>query len=122
MIQASRTAEPGTTVELTRGAHVILAKVVWREGPRAGLEVDGGLPVDDILTLGKEPGLQLTAMDSWLVEQRPKPASHEDSRLQARLFEFVGIAAIAGTLCIAALGMLEQAFAQPMAAIATALH
>jgi len=122
MIQASRTAEPGATVELTRGAYVISATVMWREGPRAGLQVEGQIPVDDILTLSKEPGLQLTAVDSRLVEQRPKAASHEQSRLQARLFEFAGVAVIAGALCIAALAMLEEAFARPMAAIETALR
>lgn len=122
MIQSSRTTEPGATVEVTRGAHVILGTVVWREGPRAGLQVDSPIPVDEILTLSKEPRLQLTAIDSGLVEQRRKPRTHEESRVRARLSEFTGIAVIAGALCLAASEMLEQAFARPLAAIETALH
>lgn len=122
MIQASRTVEPGAMVEITRGAHVIAGRVVWREGARAGLQVDSGLPVDEILTLSKEPRLQLTAIDSRLVERRRKPRSHEQSRVQARLSEFTGIAVIAGALCLAASEMLEHAFARPLAAIETALH
>jgi hypothetical protein len=119
MIQASRGTAPGSTVELTRGAHVILAKVKWREGTRAGLQVHYRLPVEDILTVSQVPGLQLTATETL---KRPVTAErHERSRGRARNIEFAGVAVIAGALSIAAYVLLQHAFAEPMAKIEAAL-
>jgi hypothetical protein len=120
MIQASRGATCGSIVELERGDQLILARVIWRDGARAGLQVDDQLPVEDILSLSKAPGLQLTAADALLLERRKHPRTHDMSRLRARTMEFVCIALIGVSLCAAALSMAQHAFTQPLAEIEAA--
>jgi len=61
MIQASRAAPEGSVIELWKGDYVIVARVVWRKGVRAGLCSDDRVPVEEIMSLAQSPGLQLTA-------------------------------------------------------------
>jgi hypothetical protein len=121
MIQASRGAPQGSIVELERGDQIILARVIWRDGARAGLQVDDQLLVENILSLSRAPGLQLTAADALLLERRKHPRTHDVSRLRARTMEFVVIALVAVALSAAALSMVQHAFTQPLAAIEAAL-
>ena len=108
-------------VELRRGEHVIRARVVWREGSRAGLRCDDRLPVDEILSLSQAPALQLTAGGRF-VERRRKPRhDHERSRMRSRLLEFAGVLVIAGTFAFGIFAVVEEALARPMAAIEAAL-
>ena len=95
---------------------------MWRDGVRAGLRVDEPLPVDEMMTLSQAPGLHLAAGSSQLVERRKKPRTHDASRLQSRAIEFAAIAFVAGALSMAALSMVEGAFAKPMQAVAAALR
>jgi hypothetical protein len=120
MIQASRGAPQGSLVELERGDQLILARVIWRDGARAGLQVDDQLPVEDILLLSRAPGLQLTAVDTLLLERRKNPPTHDLSRLRARTMEFVAIAFIAASLSAGTLAMLQEAFARPLKTIEAA--
>jgi hypothetical protein len=120
MIQANRGAPRGSIVEIERGDQLILARVIWRDGARAGLQVDEQLPIGDILSLGQSRGLQLTAADALLFERRKHPPTHDRSRLRARTLEFVAIALIAMSLSAAALSMLHEAFARPLAVIEAA--
>src|SRR4029078_12325215 len=69
MIHVARGAPSGDTVELRRGDHVIVARVVWRDGSRAGLHSDDRLPVEQILSLSQAPALQLTAADALLASR-----------------------------------------------------
>src|SRR5690348_12970017 len=52
MIHSSRVGPQGSTIELWRGNHVIVARVVWQDGARAGLQSEDRLAVEDILSLG----------------------------------------------------------------------
>ena len=122
MIQVSRGAPSADTVELRRGEHVIVARVVWRNGSRAGLRSDDRLPVEEILSQSQAPALQLTAPDGRLVERRRQHRrDHERSRQHGRLFEFASIGVIGCGLGLTLFNMIEQAFAKPMGAIRAAL-
>ena len=121
MIQSAKPSTLGSVIQLYRGAYVIQAKVIWRQGSRTGLQVDDGLPVEEILTQGPAPGLQITAVDSQLVDRRGSPRSAEANRWRGRAIEFCGTAFIAVALCAATLAMLEEAFARPMALVERAL-
>jgi hypothetical protein len=121
MIEAARPAPLGDTVEVHRGAQRIIARVVWRDGTRSGLQVDEHLPVEEILSFSNAPGLQLTARDAALVDRRVKPRAAEVSRQRGRAIEYIGVVAIAASLCAGGVIMLEEAFATPMTAIAQVL-
>jgi hypothetical protein len=118
MIHTGRPVSRGTEVELRRGDHVIVARVVWREGGRAGLRSDDRVPIEDIVTLGQSHGLQLTAANG---ERRMHPRPEDHSRIRARAIEFGGVLAITAMLAGAGFMMVEAALARPLAAVATAL-
>ena len=122
MIHSGRAGPEGTTVELRRGDHVIVARVVWREGGRAGLQVDDRLPVDEILSLSQSGSLRLVACEGSIVERRKRPRLEQsDARLRGRVMEFVGVGAIALGLALSVVEMAQQAFARPIAKAETAL-
>jgi len=121
LIHAGRLAMPGATIELWHGELPIVARVVWREGAKAGLRADEPLPVERILLLGSTPQLRLTASGSPMIERRKRPRTHEQRRDQSRVIEYVAIAVIAAGLAGAAFSLVEQALRPPLAAIRTAL-
>lgn len=119
MIHTGRPVLKGAEVEVWRGDHMIVARVVWREGARAGLLAEDRVPVEEIITLGNAPALQLTAHRA---ERRNRPRPEDFSRLRGRLIEFAGVVAIAVSLAGAGLTMVQAAFGQPLAIIEGALH
>ena len=122
MIRMGNGIEKGSLVEVRRGDHAIYARVVWREGPQAGLQADDRLPVDEILTLAQTEFLQVTAAHSPIPERRRKKRPvYEDSRQRGRLMEFVGMVAVAVALSGAVLHMVQLALAKPMAMIGAVL-
>jgi hypothetical protein len=119
MIHTGRQIAKGTKVEVRRGDHVIIARVVWRDGGRAGLRAEDRLPVEEIMTLGQSPTLQLTAGS---VERRKQSRSTERSRLQGRAMEFGAVVAISACLALAGLTMVQAAFERPVEMVAAALR
>ena len=118
MIQASRAAPEGSVIELWKGDYVIVARVVWRKGVRAGLRSEDRVPVEDIMSLAQSPGLQLTATTSRSsYERRKRPRTHEDSRIRARMMEFASTVVIATFFAGSAYGLVEEALAKPLAAV-----
>jgi hypothetical protein len=118
MIHTGRQLNRGTEVEIRRGDHVIVARVVWREGGRAGLRADDRVPVEDIVTLGQSPALQLTAATG---ERRKHSRPEERNRHRGRAIEFAGIVAVTAALAVAGLMMVQAAFAQPLSVVTAAL-
>lgn len=121
-INATHSTLQGSIVEIWHRDHVIVARVVWRKGTRAGLQAEERVPVEELMTATQEPGLQLTASPQWpQVDRRRRPRSHDENRLRARAIELAGVIVIAVSLASGVVAMVGQAFAKPMAAVATAL-
>lgn len=118
MIHSGRPLTRGTEVEIRRGDHVIVARVVWRDGGRAGLESDDRVPVEQIVTLGQSPALQLTAARG---ERRKRPRVEDQSRMTGRSIEFAAAVLIALALAGAGQSMVESALAAPLSAVSAAL-
>lgn len=118
MIHTARQITEGTRIEIRRGDHVIVGRVIWREGARAGLRSDERVPVEEIMSLGQAPALQLTAATG---ERRKCPRLEDRSRIRGRAIEFAGVLVIAVSLASAGLTMVQAAFARPLAAAADAL-
>ncbi|MGE5564092.1 MAG: PilZ domain-containing protein [Bacillota bacterium] len=118
MIHTGRPLNQGTEVEIRRGDHVIVARVVWRDGGRAGLCAEDRVPVEEIVTLGQSPALRVTAS---LGERRKEPRPDEASRHCARVMEFAGVLAVTAALAVAGLMMVRAAFAEPLGAVAAVL-
>jgi hypothetical protein len=118
MIHSGRPLAQGAMVELRRGDHIIIARVVWRDGARAGLKAEERVPMEAIVVLGQTPAYQLTARNG---ERRRLARPGDASRLRGRAFEFASIVIVGASLAGAGLAMIEQAFARPLAMVAIAL-
>ena len=118
MIHTGRPISQGTMVEIRRGDHAIVARVMWRDGARAGLEAEDRVPVEEIVTIGQSPTLQLTAAPA---ERRKQTRPEDRSRSRGRTIEFAGVVVISACIAGAALSMVEVAFARPLAVISAAL-
>ena len=121
LIQASRPTPKGSVVELRHAGAIITARVVWREGARAGLAAESRVPVEEILSASQAPGLQLTAVDVPQAAPRPKTLSHDDHRIRSRMMEFVWVGAIGVSLAGGAAYLVVEALSAPMARVSAAL-
>lgn len=121
MILSARVSPNDSIVELRRGEHVIIARVVWREGGRVGLQSADRVPVEEIMsTHAAQP--QRVGAGGRPVERRRRPRDAASSaRLRGRAMEFVAVGLIGASLASAAWLMAEQALARPMALVASAL-
>lgn len=121
MVHASLSALECGVVELWHGDLAISARVVWREGTKAGLQSEDRIAVDEILSLGGSAALQLSAEPFRGVERRKRARTHEDSRIRARAFEFASVVMIAGALAVGFGFWVSEALAQPLSAVQSAL-
>ena len=78
MIHSARAGPSGSIVELRRGDLVIVARVVWQDGARVGLQSDDPISVQDILSRPRSDGLTLTAMETIGSERRSRPRGEPD--------------------------------------------
>ena len=120
MVRAPLVALESGFVELWHGDHAISARIVWRDGLKAGLQAEDQIPVEQILSLAASASLQLTAEPYRGVERRKRPRT--DSRVQARVFEFASIAIVAAALAGGFCFWVGEALAQPLLLIRTALR
>ena len=122
LIHSGSPAPKGSKVELRRGDHVIIARVMWRDGARVGLQAEEQLPIAEIMSLGHSGTLWLTAAETPPAERRRRPrSSATDARLRGRAMEFVAVGTITVSLALSAWVMAEQALVRPMALVANAL-
>ena len=125
MIQASDPPPGGSYLELRRGRHVIVARVVWSHGPRAGLRSQDPLPTDAIIA---EPDHSAGPPLVTGVERRAEPLArgrpmpqHEQSRWQSRAWEFASLVLVGGVLATFAFDAVASALERPMTAVEGAL-
>lgn len=121
--QAAKPPARGEYVEIRRGAHVIVGRVIWSRQHRFGISTQDVLFIDAIINQAEaaSPSTSPLRMPERRTVSRPVTAL-ERSRDKGRVFEFAF--AILGGFCLAAAlgGMVQSALAKPLVAISAALH
>lgn len=125
-IQSAEPPPRGSYVEICRGRHLIVARVMWARGHRAGLRSQDLIWVQALINEGKaaanDPGPDQGAPPA---ERRGRPRSttdrHERSRIVARAFELTFIAMVGAAMGVAAFGLIQDALARPLSHIRSAL-
>ena len=124
-IQSAEPPARGTYVEICRGSHVIIARVVWTKGHRAGLRSQDPLFIQAIVNEALAPPQRLPVAAGRPVERRRAPRTaaqrFEQSRVAGRAMEFAGLAIVAVAVAMAAFGTVEQALAAPLSQIRASL-
>jgi hypothetical protein len=121
LIHSARTGPEGSKVELWRGEHVIVARVVWQDGSRAGLQTEHRLPVEEILSLNTSDPLVLTVHEEPSPDWPTGERGRKNGRSEGRMIGFAGVVLVACSLAATAYDMVEQALAHAVALIDQAL-
>jgi hypothetical protein len=116
----------GSYVEIRRGAHLIIARVMWVSGLRFGVKTQDRVPVDALVSHRDSPPVP-PAQDgsSPAIERRRvarSPADRQErSRAVGRAIEFACIAAFGASVALVGFGAARQALQQPLDAVHEAL-
>ena len=97
MLQTAVRTERGAYLEVRRGPHVIVARVIWTGQQRVGLKAQDRLSVDAIVTEQAKTGGPET-----LVERRTAPRPRQDPAVRSRQLSRMMQAVTLGGLGIAA--------------------
>jgi hypothetical protein len=123
MIQASEPVRGGSYIEIRRGRHVIIARVMWTRDRRCGLLTQDPLPTEAIIA---EPDRSQADGPLPQVERRVDRAptrafDHEQSRWRSRAFQFAMVVIAGGACGTFAYGAVSEALSQPLMAVELAL-
>jgi hypothetical protein len=120
-IQAARPPGRGSYVEIRRGSHLIVARIAWSKGHRAGLRSQDPIFIQPLLREQATP----SASPQSTVERRRLPRTlaqtHESSRQSGRALVFACFGLIAVALGLSVFGTVEAALAKPLEQISLAL-
>lgn len=129
LVQSAEPSPQGAYIEVRRGHHVIVARVMWIEGHRFGIYAQDTIAIDQIVSEreGSKKLAQVTRAPQ-VVDRREttrKPdygARHEASRIIGRSIEFCFVIGIGASLAVAAFSTLRAAVMAPMSRLSTALE
>lgn len=128
LAQADIPPPKGSYIEVRRGSHVLVARVMWAEQERFGFRTQDPISIDALVAnpddsngtvqpLSGAPGTERRATVRELIPSD----RHDRSRTTARTTEFCCIIAIAALLGSVALSMVQSALGEPMTMISAAL-
>ena len=126
MLHAVMAPSRGTYIEIRRGQHIVVARVVWSNKNRIGVAVQGLLAID--ATIRDLPPKKGPANDTeGFAERRYEPRvqqlqwRHVRSREKGRFMEFAFIASAGVLVAMLATETLGRALAQPLERITVSL-
>lgn len=126
LVKAPVPPSRGSYLEIRRGSHVIVARVVWANADRFGVLTQDPVPAEGLIHHpdGTKPGAQVgeAAFVERRAATRPQAGKFEASRWRARAWEFGAISLLGAVGAIAALGAVSELLARPLAVVETALN
>ena len=128
LAQAEVPPAKGTYIEVRRGSHVIVARVVWTEKHRFGICSQDLIGVDDFVAgpegpRSSRPSAQASGhVDSRTTTRRCASGErHEQSRAMGRSLEFCVLVGTSVALASVAFGLLRDAVANPVSKVSAVL-
>ena len=123
-LQAASAPPRGTYVEVRRGFHVIVARVVWSRGHRFGVATQDDLPVDSI-AVDRAPPAKTRSFEGRSADRRllPRAAREraETSRRWGQRLQFL-TAVLGGAVAAMIAGAeVRETLAAPLADVSAAL-
>ena len=125
MVRADQSPDRGSYLEIRRGPHVMVARVVWSKPGRFGVQTQDLVPADNLIGGSEEVNAHAKPGCAGFQERRatPRPAAarHEGSRQRARAAEFGGIALVCGNAAMLMGSAIFEVVALPLGASQAAL-
>lgn len=115
----------GAYLEIRRGHYVVVARVVWANADRFGVETQDIVPAEQLINhpdraSGTERPSGSDCADRR-VATRPSSRRHEANRWRARAFEFGTVALAGAAAAFLLIGVISEVLDRPFVAVATAL-
>jgi hypothetical protein len=125
LVKASNMPSRGSYLEIRRGSYVIVARVVWANAGRFGVQTQDLVPAEGLINHPDRPEAAAKPGDRNFADRRtaarPSASRHEASRWRARASEFCVFALLGAAGAMAALGAVDELLARPLAVVETAL-
>ena len=121
-LQSASPPGRGSYVELRRGHHVIVARVMWTDGHRFGIRAQGQIPVESVISEPVLPAANDGAPPA--IDRRAKPRldeRHDGSRTLSRAIQFGFVLTLGASAGFALFDGVRQAFAKPLTSATEAL-
>jgi hypothetical protein len=127
LLHASSPPTRGTYVEIRRGSHIIVGRVVWAEADRFGVRAQDALAINSLVSNGSPIGQAANDPGTASVERRAQPRSdaiewrYARSGNRSRAFQFFFIAGLGFILAACAYEAVREALLQPLSIASTQL-
>lgn len=125
LVRSSQSVNRGSYLEIRRGPHVIVARVIWSASDRLGLQTQDPVPAADLIrdpdgaAAGKKRGE--AGLEDRRSAPRPVEVRHETSRHSGRALEFAAIALACGIVALLIGNAVAEVVATPLGAAQAAL-
>lgn len=123
LLHASAPPERGVFVEVRRGAHVVVGRVIWSKDGRFGLQTQDRLSVTTLVK-GQRPGSPGGAAVFEQKDRRRRPRSKTDSnasRQFGRLMEFLFVVGLGFVVASGAHDFVTVVLSEPLSMVANRL-
>jgi hypothetical protein len=125
LLQGRCPPRPGTYVEVRRGNHIIVARVIWTKELEFGAQTQDLLSMEQIIR-APEQATSAANPAGGHTERRaaPRPSpnrSHEASRQLSSLMQYGFMIAVSVSLAAAAVAAVRNAVASPLSIVAANL-
>lgn len=117
----------GTYVEVRRGAHVIVGRVVWAQADRFGVRAQDRLAIDSLVANASPDGIAERGRGEGAVERRAAPRSeplewrHSQSREKGRALQFALTAGFGFVMAACAYDAVSDSLSKPLSRVASQL-
>jgi hypothetical protein len=125
MVRAASAPNRGSYLEIRRGNHLIVARVVWSNADRFGVYTQDPIPAAELVRGASSSSAATAPADGGSAERRtaPRPmvATSDRSRWRARAMEFCTMGFLGCVAAVLLLGAVSEMFGRPLAAVEQAL-
>jgi hypothetical protein len=125
LVRSDQSPNRGSYLEIRRGSYVIVARVVWSDVGRFGVQTQDLIPADSLIT---DPDATAVSAPSTAIGQRdrrttPRPVEtrHDSSRQNARALEFAAISFGCALVAVLIGSAMAEVVAAPLHAAQTVL-
>jgi hypothetical protein len=119
LLQGPSPPSPGSYVEVRRGCHIIVARVVWANEQQFGAQAQDLLPIDQIILGADGVPAAAGATNESQVDRRTAPRpdferSHDASRHLSSAMQFGFMLVVSATLATATYAAVSDALVNPL--------
>lgn len=127
LLYAAKSPSRGTYIEIRRGAHVIVGRVIWTKADRFGVFAQDRLAIDSLIANASTNGPPAGGTGGAPVERRSQPRSERlewryvESRDKGRGLQFAFIAGLGFLLAACAYDTVMETLSQPLSTVSRQL-